>query len=145
VDEGGAHPDSIPTGSASRSSQLTAAEPIAETVPAAMRVTARARKRTTTSPTSEFSRRLMPSTPSEASSSRMTLDPHQSEVSVSDLGLPDHFSGSDVLERTRESLELEWNRAQDRGTGRLFIVNDVDDEQFPPVPANFQYLEKNYD
>ncbi|KAG5646881.1 hypothetical protein DXG03_001957 [Asterophora parasitica] len=44
-----------------------------------------------------------------------------------------------VLRRRR--LERSWKSP---GTAPITIVNDVDDEEVPPLPVNFRYLESNY-
>ncbi|KAL0951438.1 hypothetical protein HGRIS_008129 [Hohenbuehelia grisea] len=45
----------------------------------------------------------------------------------------------------RERLERQWNYIAKRsGAGSISIVNDVDDEQVPPLDPHFEYIEAGY-
>ncbi|KAF8066959.1 hypothetical protein FPV67DRAFT_1417027, partial [Lyophyllum atratum] len=45
----------------------------------------------------------------------------------------------------RKKLELDWTaRARGSGAASIRIINHVDDEEVPPLPPKFQYLESEY-
>lgn len=46
---------------------------------------------------------------------------------------------------SREKLEAKWSRAAKRaGAREVYIVNEVDDEEIPSLPAKFKYREVGY-
>jgi hypothetical protein len=45
----------------------------------------------------------------------------------------------------QRALAKNWNKAaRDAGAAKLDIVNEVDDEEVPPLPDNFVYSERSY-
>ena len=47
---------------------------------------------------------------------------------------------------TRKRLQEQWNKAtREAGSASVTIVNEVDGEEVPGVPEDFQYLEHGYD
>ena len=43
-------------------------------------------------------------------------------------------------------MEAEWNEVtRRRKAAPIFIVNEVDNEPYPPVDINFKYYEDEYD
>ncbi|KAI0262874.1 hypothetical protein BC834DRAFT_828379, partial [Gloeopeniophorella convolvens] len=50
-----------------------------------------------------------------------------------------------IASNRQARLETQWtSAAQDKGAASLAFVNEVDDEDGPPLPSNFQYLEDRY-
>jgi [histone H3]-lysine9 N-trimethyltransferase SUV39H len=46
---------------------------------------------------------------------------------------------------SREALQTAWNVTTKRaGAAAVFIVNDVDDEEVPPLVGDFEYRENTY-
>ena len=76
-----------------------------------------------------------PSSSSKTSSSRMM-------PRTENTGYPFIPSGH----WTRKRLQEQWDRAtKEAGSASVTIVNEVDDEEVPGVPEDFQYLEHGYD
>lgn len=72
---------------------------------------------------------------SKASSSKVTL---RAKATHSPLTPTRHW--------TRERLQEQWNKAtKEAGAASVSIVNEVDSEEVPDVPEDFQYLEYGYD
>lgn len=47
---------------------------------------------------------------------------------------------------TRKGLQAQWDKAtREARSAPVTIVNEVDDEEVPGVPKDFQYLEHGYD
>jgi len=72
---------------------------------------------------------------SRASSSRVTLRTEHTDSPFIPSG---HW--------TRRRLQEQWDKAtRDAGSASVTIVNEVDGEEAPGVPQDFQYLEHGYD
>lgn len=52
--------------------------------------------------------------------------------------------GDNENERSRTQMQALWNASLPRFTAKLYLVNNVDDEECPPVPDGFRYIETGY-
>ena len=50
-----------------------------------------------------------------------------------------------LSDQTRESIQRTWSKACKKvGAAAIVIVNEVDEEDYPPIPKNFIYMEKGF-
>ena len=58
---------------------------------------------------------------------------------------PHGGASSPHLHQRRRELAKKWTMAaHDAGAARIDIINDVDDDEIPPVEETFKYLEREY-
>ena len=85
--------------------------------------------------TSSSSKTSSKTSSSRASSSKVTL---RTETTRSPFIPSGHW--------TKKKLQEQWDKAtKDAGSASVTIVNEVDGEEVPGVPEDFQYLEHGYD
>jgi histone-lysine N-methyltransferase SUV39H len=49
------------------------------------------------------------------------------------------------LRQSREALQTAWNiAARKAGAAEIFVVNDIDEEEVPPMVQDFEYCEDIY-
>lgn len=92
-----------------------------------------------------FSSTRIPSTVTQSSSSKTP----PSRGSSSKVTLRTETTGSPFIPSghwTRKRLQEQWDKAtREAGSASVTIVNEVDGEEVPGVPEDFQYLEHGYD
>lgn len=93
----------------------------------------------------KFSSTRMPSTVTPSSSSKTS----SSRASSSKMTLRTEHTDSPFIPSghwTRKRLQVQWDKAtSEAGSASVTIVNEVDGEEAPGVPEDFQYLEHGYD
>lgn len=87
----------------------------------------------------------MPSTVTPSSSSKTPSSrASSSKVTLRTENAPSPFVSNGHW--TRKRLQAQWDKAtREVGSASVTIVNEVDGEEVPGVPEDFQYLEHGYD
>ena len=87
--------------------------------------------------------------PSTATPSSSSVKASSSRASSSRVTLRTESTGSPFIPSghwTRKRLQGQWDKAtKEAGSASVTIVNDIDGEEVPGVPEDFQYLEHGYD
>jgi len=86
----------------------------------------------------------MPSTVTQSSSKTSSSRASSSRVTLNTENTGSPFVSSKHW--TRKRLQEQWDKAtREAGAAPVKIVNEIDGEEVPGVPEDFQYLEHGYD